>query len=249
MSANHDPGFPETINQAIASLTGMFNTASKGVQQTALAVEDVLFAPFHRIVEQSTEVVGRIATPIAENPVVKFTTKVPGLKWIMAALGQVNVAQVQQDIAELQRKYPADTPEQLAYRIIQEAALAGGGIGLVTNVLPPFAVGLFAIDLAAVSALQAEMIYKIAAAYGFSLNEPSRRGEVLAIYGLSMGGSGVIKTGLSIVEIIPGVGLVVGAASNATLLFSMGHIANRFYYRKFKEDLAEAEIPKDIEIF
>lgn len=249
MTANRQSSFPENINQAIATFLETFNTINNGMKQTATVVEDILMGPLHRIVEQSTETVGRIATPIAENPFVKYTTKVPGLKWIMAALGQVNVAQMQQDVAELRQKYPVDTSEQLAHRIIQETALAGGGIGLVTNFLPPLAVGLFAIDLAAVSALQAEMIYKIAAAYGFPLNEPTRRGEVLAIYGLSLGGSGLIKTGLSIVEIIPGVGLVVGAASNATLLFSLGHIANRFYSRKAQDEVVAAQVSTDAEIF
>jgi uncharacterized protein (DUF697 family) len=248
MTANKQPDFPQNFDQAIAALVAALNMAGENVQRTALVVEDILFGPFHRMVEQSTETIGRIATPIAENPFIKYTTKVPGLKWIMAALGQVNVAEVERAITNLRQKYPADTNEQLVYRVIQETAMAGGGVGLVTNLLPPFAVGLFAIDLAAVSALQAEMIYKIAATYGFPLNEPSRRGEVLAIYGLSLGGSGLIKTGLSIVEIIPGVGFVIGAAGNATLLFSLGHIANRFYARKAQESKAAAA-PKDVEIF
>lgn len=236
MTTNSRPTCTENFNQAIASLTEVFNTATRTAQHTAGALEDMLLAPFQRIVEQGTETVGRIATPVAENPVVQFATKVPGLKWLMAALGQVNVAKVQEYVDALRLKHPTETAEQLVHRVIQETAIAGGGVGLVTNIIPPFALGLFAVDLAAVSALQAEMIYKIAAVYGFSLNEPTRRGEALAIYALSFGGSGIIKSGLSIIETLPGIGVMVGATSNATLLFSLGHIANRFYLRKIQQD-------------
>lgn len=76
------------------------------------------------------------------------------------------------------------------------------------------------------------MVYRIAAAYGFPLADPSRRGEVLAIFGLSMVGSGVLKMGVSFAEIIPLVGTVSGAAVNATLLFALGQTACEFYEAK-----------------
>jgi uncharacterized protein (DUF697 family) len=47
-----------------------------------------------------------------------------------------------------------------------------------------------------------------------------------------MGGSGVLKGGLSFVELIPVIGAVVGASSNATLIYSLGYIACRFYEAK-----------------
>ncbi len=228
----------DNFNQTIASVAEAFDTATRTTQHMAVAFEDALLGPFQRLVEQGTETIGQIATPIAENPVVQFATKVPGLKWLMAALGQVDIAEVQKYVEALRLKHPTETSEELANRVIQETAMSGGSIGLVTNFVPPLALGLFAIDLAAVSALQAEMIYKIAAVYGFSLNEPSRRGEALAIYGLSFGGSGVIKGGLSIIETLPGVGMLIGATSNATLLFSLGQIANRFYFRKAQREFA-----------
>jgi len=81
-------------------------------------------------------------------------------------------------------------------------------------------------------ALQAEMIYRIAAIYGFSVTEPARRGEVLAIWGLSTGSSGVMKAGLSVVEFIPFVGAVTGSTGNAAMLYGMGQFACSFYEAK-----------------
>lgn len=102
----------------------------------------------------------------------------------------------------------------------------------MTNIIPPVAIALLAIDLAATTKLQSEMIYRIAYAYGFPLDNPARRGEVLTIFGLSLGGSGLLKTGFSFAEIIPGVGAVVGASSNLVLLYGLGYAARRFYQAK-----------------
>jgi uncharacterized protein (DUF697 family) len=57
---------------------------------------------------------------------------------------------------------------------------------------------------------------------------------VLAIFGLSVGGSGTLKAGLSFVELLPVVGAVVGASSDAALLYSLGYVARQFYETKRK---------------
>jgi uncharacterized protein (DUF697 family) len=183
-------------------------------------------------IERSTETVGAIVTPIAENPLIKFATKVPGISWLMAALGQVEVERVQREVEELRRTYPLETADQLAQRVITETAWRAAGIGLVTNFIPPLALMLFAVDLGAIAALQAGMIYRIAALYGFPPHEPTRRGEVLALWGLSVGGSGVLKAGLSLVELLPGIGAAVGITSDAALLYGLGNLAARFYGTK-----------------
>jgi uncharacterized protein (DUF697 family) len=56
---------------------------------------------------------------------------------------------------------------------------------------------------------------------------------VLTIYGLSVGGTGVLKAGLSIPEMIPVLGAVIGASSDAAILFALGQVATRFYERKY----------------
>lgn len=183
-------------------------------------------------IEQGTERLGQMVTPIAEHPLTRYATKIPGIQWLMAALGQVDVEQAEREVAALRQQYPLETSEQLAHRVIVDTAIKAGGIGLLTNFIPPLALTLLAVDLAAMTALQAEMIYRIAAIYGFSVHEPARRGEVLAIFGLSSGSSNVIKSGLSVVELIPIVGTVVGTTSNAALLYSLGHIACYFYEAK-----------------
>lgn len=211
----------EAIATAVSAAAAAGENVGKTVAPTALGW-----------VERSTETVGKIVTPIAENPLVKYATQVPGIKWILAALGQVNLVEVEQDVAKLRQQYPLDTAQELAQRVIADMALKAGGIGLATNIAPPFALALFGLEVAAINALQAEMLYRVAAIYGFPLNEPTRRGEAIAIWGLSMGGSSAIKAGLSIVELIPLVGTAIGISSNAALLYALGYVACRFYETK-----------------
>jgi uncharacterized protein (DUF697 family) len=213
----------DTMNEAIANAIKLTSDAGE-------AIGVVL----HDLVERSTETVGNIVTPIAENSFVQYATKVPGLRWLMAAIGQVDVAKVEREVADLRQKYPLETPEELANRVINDIALKAAGIGFLTNAAPPLALSLFAVDLTAIAALQAELTYHIAAIYGFSLSDPTRRGELLAVWGLSTSGAGVLKTGLNFIEILPVVGTVVGPTSNAALMFSLGHIARLFYDTKVK---------------
>lgn len=189
------------------------------------------------LIEQGTEKLGESVTPIATHPFTQFATKAPGLSWLMAALGQVDLDTVQEEVESLRRAHPQDSMQTLAQRVITDTAWKAAGIGLVTNFVPPLALMLLTVDLGAIMALQAEMIYRVAAIYGFSVTEPARRGEVLAIWGLSTGSSGVMKAGLSIVELIPIIGAVTGSTSNAAMLYGMGQVACSFY--ETKQQIAE----------
>ena len=244
--------YTDQVSEAIATATQVAASAAKlasatvqvaadEITGTTIAVGKTVGPAAQRFVEQGTETVGKIVTPIAENPLIKFATKVPGINLLLSALGHVDVEKAQNEVDKLRQEYPLDAPEQLANRIIADTALKAGGIGLLTNFVPPLALTLFGIELAAITALQGEMVYRIAAAYGFSLKDPARRGEALAIFGLSVGGSGTLKVGLSFVELLPVIGTVVGASSNAALLYSLGYVACRFYEAK-RNSLGQADV-------
>lgn len=221
-----------SINEAIATALKTSQALADGLQATVAQTGERIGPVLYDMVERGTETVGKVVTPIAENPFVKFATKVPGISWLLAALGQVNIERVQRDVDALRRQYPADSPDQLAQRVMADTSWKAAGIGLVTNFIPPLALTLFAIDLAAVAALQAEMIYRIAVIYGFSPTDFSRRGEVLTLWGLFTGSSEVVKMGLSVVELVPGIGTVVGPTSDAALIYGMGQLACLFYQEK-----------------
>lgn len=118
--------------------------------------------------------------------------------------------------------------------------MLAAGQGLATSLVPGAVVACFGVDLVANMMLQAEMVYQIAAAYGLDLAEPARRGEVLAIFGLSLGagramkvgGVAAAKAGLVFLKNIPVAGAVIGASTNAALVYALGHAACQFYEAK-----------------
>jgi uncharacterized protein (DUF697 family) len=54
------------------------------------------------------------------------------------------------------------------------------------------------------------------------------KGEVLTIFGLALGGNRAIKAGLELLQNTPVAGAVIGASSNAVMLYTVGYAACRF---------------------
>ena len=183
------------------------------------------------LLEQTTATTGTTMEAIAANPILQSADRIIGLDWIMTFLGKVDTEKVKATVAEVRSQYPDESPDEIAHRLIIEKAWSGGRVGLLTNIIPPIAALFLGVELIATTKLQTEMVYEIAAAYGLDLDESTRRGEVLAIFGLSLGAD-VLKTGLTVVEIIPGIGAVVGASTNAAMLYVLGQTACRFYEAK-----------------
>ncbi|MGB3403865.1 MAG: hypothetical protein WBA77_14350 [Microcoleaceae cyanobacterium] len=207
---------------------------------TANQMADATGNQVQQWLEDATHDTGNLLAAIAENPIIKSGTKLFGANWLLAILGEVNVEAAQKNVQKLKQKYPQETAEEIAHRVMLQKSIEAAGVGFATNIIPPIAAALFAIDLAATTKIQAEMIYQIAAAYELDLTSPARRGEVLAIFGLSFGGSGILKVGLGIIEIIPGFGAVIGASSNAILLYGLGYAARQFYQTKSQPDLQQS---------
>lgn len=183
-------------------------------------------------IEAATQTLGESVEPIANSRLLDLAARVPGLGWILAAVGRANTTKINAEVARLRAEHPTETEAQLCDRLISSAAITAGGVGLITNLLPPIALMLFAVDIAAVATLQTEMVYRIAKVYGFELEEPARRGEVMAIFGLSLISSGAVKTSLGLVEALPLIGIAVGVTSNAGLLYALGNGAQQYYALK-----------------
>ena len=166
-----------------------------------------------RVLEQTTEFIGN-------NPLLRRVVE------------HVDLVKAEQAVQRLQEKYPAEKPGQIAHRLMLEKAIYVGGTGLASGILPGAAAALLAVDLAATAALQAELVYQIAAAYGLDLQDPTRKGEVITVFGLAFGGSQAIKIGVGMFRNLPLAGALVGASSNAAMLYTLGHAACQFYAAK-----------------
>ncbi|RMG08376.1 MAG: hypothetical protein D6728_14555 [Cyanobacteria bacterium J055] len=220
------------------SQTAPGKTSASQTSNVLFKLADAAFKEILPRLEEFTTHTGKALAVLADNPLLRPVSKVLGKDWILAVLGLVNLENARKATAEWQTRYPYESPSQISHRIIVDKAVKAGGVGLATNILPPIAAALFAIDLAALVRLQAEMVYEIAAAYGLDLEDPARRGEVIALFALSLG-SGTLRTGLSFLEIIPGFGAILGASTNAIMLYTLGYLTCQFYEKKQAQTPAE----------
>ncbi len=222
------PSFLESVTKNAVGVAG-------AIARTAFDAGQNVTDTAHDWLSQATQGAGKTIDSIGDNWFVRRLTRLLNLDWLFGATSNVDVTKAEDAVKKLQQKYPNESPSQIAHRIMVEKATQAGGIGLASSILPGVALALFAVDLAATTRLQAEMVYQIAAAYGLNLKDPARRGEILGIFGLGLGGGRILRAaGLGILRNVPFAGATIGASSNAAMLYSLGYAACRFYEAKVK---------------
>lgn len=220
--------FLESVTKNAVGVAGAIAAAAIDAGQNAADTA-------HDWLSQATQGAGKTIDSIGDNWFVRRLTRFLNLDWLFGATSNVDVTKAENAVKQLQQKYPNESPSQIAHRIMVEKATQAGGIGLASSILPGVALALLAVDLAATTRLQAEMVYQIAAAYGLDLKDPARRGEILGIFGLGLGGGRILRAaGLGILRNVPFAGATIGASSNAAMLYSLGYAACRFYEAKVK---------------
>ena len=218
----------KAVGEAIATASQTANALGETVD----AVGKSTARTVQPLIEQATQGAGYTLSSISQNSALRFLTDNLGASWIRTLLGEADLEKIQKEVAKLQVDYPRESPDKLAHRLIVNKALSAGGVGLAANIVPPVAIAFLGLELAALFKMQAEMIYQIAAVYGLELSDPARRGEVLAIFSLALGSSGVFKGGLGIIELLPLIGAFYGATTDAATVYVLGNIANRYYEAK-----------------
>ncbi len=228
-STENKPSILESFAKTVAD-TG------KAVLDTAIGVGEAATKQTHKLIEQTTQTSGKFVNSLSENWLIRKLSGVLNLNWLFGATDVVDLEKAELTVKKLKEKYPNESPSQIAHRIMIDKATRAGGIGLATSILPGFAVAFLAIDLAATTKLQSEMVYEIASDYGLDLKDPARRGEVLAIFGLALGGGRLLKAaGLGLLRNVPFAGAAIAVSSNATMIYSLGYAACRFYEAKLDE--------------
>lgn len=226
------PSKPSSITKALNVSTGILSaTVAIAKSATQRAV---------RLISGTTvgtgQAIGYLANlPGLNNPFVRRVASVLKLDWLLGMTNQVDVEKAKATVQALQQRYPNESPSQIVHRLMVRKALEAGKIGFMSSLIPGVAVALLALDLAATTVLQTELVYEIAAAYSLDLNDPARKGEVLAIFGLALGGGNAVKAGLGFLRNVPLAGTLIGASTNATVLYSVGYAASRFYEAKLHE--------------
>ncbi|MEO0758375.1 MAG: EcsC family protein [Cyanobacteria bacterium J06648_16] len=237
-----------TGQTAAGAVAKVASTAGGAISTTAGTTIDVLGSATH----SATHTAGQLTHWIGQNPLFKPVTKVLKLDWLSTVLDQVDIQKATTEVEKLQAKHPDESPSQIAHRLMVRKATFAAGTGLASSALPGLAAPLLAVDVSFTLSLQAEMVYQIAAAYGLDLKDPARKGEVLAIFGLSVGGTKAVQGGvqyatragvLGFLRNIPAAGALIGASTNAAMTYSLGYAACRFY--ESKVNLLESEAALD----
>lgn len=240
------PGNTAKSASLIKSLAGTVGTVGNVITSTASQTGNIIAQTAsklgntaHSLLTRATQDTGKTVTFIGDSPVIRRLSRALKLDALIGTTDKVDLKKAEEAVRVLQRKYPDETPRQIAHRIMVEKAVYAGGVGLASSLVPGQAIALLAVDLATTTALQTEMVYQIAAAYGLDLQDAARKGEVVAIFALSFGGSRAIKAGLAFVKTVPLVGAAIGASANATMLYTLGYAACRFYEAKVNPDVVE----------
>jgi uncharacterized protein (DUF697 family) len=224
--------FAKSVGGAVGGAVGVGSASV----EIAVGLGEVAAKQTHKLIEQATHTAGEVVTHLGDNWLIRKVAGVLNLNWLIGVSDKVDLAKAEAEVKTLQQQHPQESPSQIAHRIMLDKATKAGGIGLATSILPGFAAALLAVDLAATTQLQSEMVYQIASIYGLNLKDPARKGEVLAIFGLALGGGRLLKaTGLGLLRNVPFAGAVIGASSNATMIYSLGYAACRFYEAKLDE--------------
>ncbi len=233
-SVENEPSILESLVKIVAQ-TGIT------VLDTVVGVGEATTKQTHKFIEETTQTSGKVVDRLSENWLIRKVSGVLNLNWLIGNTDIVDLEKAEAAVKNLKQKYPNESPSQIAHRIMLQKATKAGTVGLATSILPGVAVALLAIDLTATTKLQSEMIYEIASDYGLDLKDPARKGEVLAIFGLALGGGRLLKAaGLGLLRNVPFAGAVIGASSNATMIYSLGYAACRFYETKLDESTSLA---------
>ncbi len=228
-SINSTPADKSSVLESFAKTGKFFVDVAVGVG-TAAAKQT------HKLIEQTTQTAGNVVNGLSENWLIRKLSGVLNLNWLVGASDSVDLEKAAAAANKLKQEHPNESPSQIAHRIMVDKATKAGGIGLASSILPGVAAALLAIDLAATTKLQTEMLYEIAAIYGLDLKDSARKGEVLAIFGLALGGGRLLKVaGLGLLRNVPFAGAAIAASSNATMIYSLGYAACRFYEAKLDE--------------
>ena len=181
---------------------------------------------------QAMQVVGQALAIVGNNPTLQTAIKSLNQDWLNPLIDQLDVVKAEAAVRKLQQEYPNEKPPEIAHRLMLEKSVFAGTTGFVSSLAPGQAAAMFAVDYLATAALSAELVYQIAAAYGMDLQDSERKGEVAAIFGLGLGGKTAIQAGLGLLRNMPVAGAVIGASSNAVMIYGLGYAACQFYEAK-----------------
>ncbi len=221
-----------TLGRAIRITRNGLSSAAGTVGIRVGLVKKVVGGAVVSGISTATSRTGNVIDSVGSNFLVKKAVQIFRADWLLKILDQVDVDKSEAEVKRLKQKYRNESSNQIAQRVIKQKAFYAGASGFATSIVPGSAAVLFSVDLVATTSLQAEMVYQIASAYGMDLHDSTRKGEVIAIFGLAFGGKMAIKAGLKLMRNVPLAGAVIASTSEAVMLYTLGRASCAFYEAK-----------------
>lgn len=181
-------------------------------------------------VQGAADTAGSLLNQVKGNQQFTALAKHLNIEPFLFALERVDIQSAETYVQKIKAKHPDWKTEQVANQLIQEKAVLLGAQGFVSSLVPGFAAGLMAVDLASSMTMQAELFYQITCAHAMDPRDPARKAEALSIFGLVLGGNMALKLGLGYAgRNIPVAGALVGAGGNAVMTYAVGWAAHNYY--------------------
>ncbi|MGH7997870.1 MAG: hypothetical protein ACREPR_00150 [Brasilonema sp.] len=154
---------------------------------------------------------------------------------------QINLDEIETFVAHICTKFPKAKPEQIAQRLLRRQLLRVSRTSAVMSVVPGKMAESVGVDYVEIALIQAEIIFQIAAVYGFELQALESKDEAFAIIDRVLRANRLARIGLSATQMIPFAGGFIGTGTDTYLVYQIGNTAQQFY-----KSLMEEEIPGEI---
>jgi hypothetical protein len=149
------------VGGAAGAVSGSIVVAGGSIGNAAGAVGDAVGALTKTVsgavvdgISTATSGTGYAINEISNSLLMKKIAQTFKADWLLQILDQVDVNNAEAEVKRLQQKYPNDSPNQIAQRIIKQKAVFAGATGFATSIIPGAAAVFFAGDLIATTSLQ-----------------------------------------------------------------------------------------------
>lgn len=188
-----------------------------------------------QLLDQATQGAGQVVALIQQTIIESWNKD-----WVNILIDIISrsadLDKAKDEVKELQKDYPHEQPIQIADRIIRKKTLYATATGLISGIVPGVAL---VVDLVSTTPLLVEMVYQIAAIYGFdNLKDPVRKGELLAIFGMALGSHQIVQLGLGfLAKNTPIPSWAIDASTNVIMFQLVGYAASQFYETKVQSSI------------
>lgn len=214
---------------------------AKSATEVAQGVTKSAIEQGKAVKQEATQFIGKklqtnqesISKKLEENQIAKEAS-------VKAYLKEIDLNEVEEIADEICDKYPSETPEKLSQRLIRQQVVRVSKNSVVTTVIPGKIAETVGIDYMAIALMEAEIIFQIAAVYGFDPRLAIRRKEAYAIIDRVRRSTRSGRIATSVTQTIPIARGIFFIGTDAVLVYLVGDTARQFY-----RYLTEETIPGD----